>query len=55
MPNDQMCDDSDPCTDDTCDPINGCAHVPRGGCEPPPDSLEPESPGDDDEEKDEGV
>lgn len=26
------CDDSDPCTIDTCDPSSGCVHTPRSAC-----------------------
>lgn len=26
-----LCDDGDPCTVDTCDPVSGCAHEPRDG------------------------
>lgn len=33
------CDDFDPCTDDSCNSVTGCAHAPNDACAPPTCSV----------------
>ncbi|NUN16441.1 MAG: hypothetical protein HUU55_22665 [Myxococcales bacterium] len=44
----KVCNDSDNCTADACDPVVGCVHTPLPGCDcaPPPSPVNPPPPGD---------